>query len=244
MSAVHIIDGEKRVVEEIVGRRKLKQSYEYEVKWVGKSSVENTWIPRFKLEEMGFSKKIAECDSQEAAKLGLNRPLTAKEIEKHLVEVGLEAEFATHSRIRGLSGGQKVKLVIGAAMWNRPHMLILDEPTNYLDRESLGGLACAIREYGGGVVIVTHNREFSEELCTEVWKVDDGRLVASGHNWVSGNGTTVIADKQEEDQIDAQGNIVKNVRKAKLTSKELRKKKKERMERRKRGEEVWSDEDE
>jgi len=47
-----------------------------------------------------------------------------------------------------------------------------------------------------------------------------------------------------KDQIDAQGNIVKNVRKAKLTSKELRKKKKERMERRKRGEEVWSDEDE
>jgi len=244
MSAVHIIDGEKRVVEELVGRRKLKQSYEYEVKWVGKSSVENSWLPRFKLEEMGFAKKIAECDSQEAAKMGLNRPLTAKEIEKHLTEVGLEAEFATHSRIRGLSGGQKVKLVIGAAMWNRPHMLVLDEPTNYLDRESLGGLASAIREYGGGIVIVTHNREFSEELCSEVWKVDDGRLVASGHNWVSGNGTTAVVDQEEGDQIDAQGNTVKTTRKAKLTSKELRKKKKERMERRKRGEEVWSDEDE
>jgi elongation factor 3 len=243
MTAVHIIDGEKRVVEEIVGRRKLKQSYEYEVKWVGKSSVENTWIARHKLEDMGFSKKIAECDSAEAAKLGLNRPLTAKEIEKHLTEVGLEAEFATHSRIRGLSGGQKVKLVIGAAMWNRPHMLVLDEPTNYLDRESLGGLATAIREYGGGVVIVTHNREFSEELCSEVWKVDAGRLVASGHNWVSGNGTTAVVDKEDEDQIDATGNTVKTVRKTKLTSKELRKKKKDRMERRKRGEEVWSDED-
>jgi len=134
-------------------------------------------------------------------------------------------------------------LVIGAAMWNRPHMLVLDEPTNYLDRESLGGLATAIREYGGGVVIVTHNREFSEELCSEVWKVDAGRLVASGHNWVSGNGTTAVVDKEDEDQIDATGNTVKTVRKTKLTSKELRKKKKDRMERRKRGEEVWSDED-
>jgi len=244
MNAVHIIDGEKRVVEELVGRRKLKQSYEYEVSWVGKSSVENTWMPRHKLEEMGFAKKIAECDAQEAAKLGLNRPLTAKEIEKHLAEVGLEPEFATHSRIRGLSGGQKVKLVIGAAMWNKPHMLVLDEPTNYLDRDSLGGLAAAIKEYGGGVVIVTHNREFSEELCTEVWKVDNGQLVASGHNWVSGNGTTAVAEKDEEDQVDATGNTVKAVKKVKLTSKELRKKKKERMERRKRGEEVWSDEDE
>ncbi|KAG2186501.1 hypothetical protein INT44_002723 [Umbelopsis vinacea] len=243
MNAVHIIDGEKRVVEELVGRRKLKQSYEYEVSWVGKSSVENTWMPRQKLEEMGFGKKIAECDAAEAAKLGLNRPLTAKEIEKHLAEVGLEPEFATHSRIRGLSGGQKVKLVIGAAMWNKPHMLVLDEPTNYLDRDSLGGLASAIKEYGGGVVIVTHNREFSEELCTEVWKVDNGELMASGHNWVTGNGTTAVAEKDEEDQVDATGNTVKTVRKVKLTSKELRKKKKDRMERRKRGEEVWSDED-
>ncbi|CAO3649229.1 unnamed protein product [Cunninghamella blakesleeana] len=245
MEQSFVIEGEKRVVEDIVGRRKLKQSYEYEVAWKGRSSVDNTWISRQKLENMGFSKKIAEVDALEAAKLGLNRPLTAKEIEKHLSEVGLEPEFATHSRIRGLSGGQKVKLVIGAAMWNKPHMLVLDEPTNYLDRESLGALAGAIKEYGGGVVIVTHNREFSEALCDEVWKVDAGHLVASGHNWVSGNGTTKIEEKEEEDQVDAQGNTVKAAKKkVKLTSKELRKKKKERMERRKRGEEVYTtDED-
>ncbi|ORZ01779.1 P-loop containing nucleoside triphosphate hydrolase protein [Syncephalastrum racemosum] len=240
-----VIEGEKRIVEELVGRRKLKQSYEYEVSWVGKSSMDNTWISRQRLEQLGFGKKIAECDAQEAAKAGLNRPLTQKEIEKHLNEVGLEPEFATHSRIRGLSGGQKVKLVIGAAMWNRPHMLVLDEPTNYLDRDSLGALASAIKEYGGGVVIVTHNRQFSEALCTEVWKVDDGELVASGHNWVSGNGTTAIEEKEAEDMVDAQGNTIKAVKKKeKLSSKELRKKKKERMERRKRGEEVYSDEDE
>ncbi|KAI9481038.1 MAG: P-loop containing nucleoside triphosphate hydrolase protein [Benjaminiella poitrasii] len=242
---VFIIDGEKRVVEALVGRRKLKQSYEYEVAWVGRSSVDNTWISRQKLEDMGFGKKIAEVDSAEAAKMGLNRPLTSKEIEKHLAEVGLEPEFATHSRIRGLSGGQKVKLVIGAAMWNKPHMLVLDEPTNYLDRESLGALAMAIKEYGGGVVIVTHNREFSEALCTEVWKVDNGRLTPSGHNWVSGNGTTAIKEQEAEDMVDAQGNTIKAVeKKKKLSSKELRKKKKERMERRKRGEEVYTTDEE
>ncbi|KAI8356156.1 armadillo-type protein [Blakeslea trispora] len=245
MEQVFIIDGEKRTVEELVGRRKLKQSYEYEVSWVGRSSVDNTWISRQKLEDMGFGKKIAEVDSAEAAKMGLNRPLTAKEIEKHLAEVGLEPEFATHSRIRGLSGGQKVKLVIGAAMWNKPHMLVLDEPTNYLDRESLGALAMAIKEFGGGVVIVTHNREFTEALCNEVWMVDAGRLTPSGHNWVSGNGTTAVKEQEQEDMVDAQGNTVKAVeKKKKLTSKELRKKKKERMERRKRGEEVYTTDEE
>jgi elongation factor 3 len=245
MEQVFVIEGEKRTVEELVGRRKLKQSYEYEVSWVGRSSVDNTWISRQKLEDMGFGKKIAEVDSAEAAKMGLNRPLTAKEIEKHLTEVGLEPEFATHSRIRGLSGGQKVKLVIGAAMWNKPHMLVLDEPTNYLDRESLGALAMAIKEYGGGVVIVTHNREFTEALCNEVWMVDAGRLTPSGHNWVSGNGTTAVKEEEQEDQIDAQGNTVKAVqKKKKLSSKELRKKKKDRMERRKRGEEVYTTDEE
>jgi ATPase subunit of ABC transporter with duplicated ATPase domains len=42
-------------------------------------------------------------------------------------------------------------------MWNNPHMLVLDEPTNYLDRESLGALAGAIKDYGGGVIMITHN---------------------------------------------------------------------------------------
>ncbi|GAA5816656.1 hypothetical protein MFLAVUS_010186 [Mucor flavus] len=245
MQQVFVIDGEKRVIEELVGRRKLKQSYEYECSWVGRSSVDNTWISRQKLEDMGFGKKIAEVDSAEAAKMGLNRPLTSKEIEKHLTDVGLEAEFATHSRIRGLSGGQKVKLVVGAAMWNKPHMLVLDEPTNYLDRESLGALALAIKAFGGGVVIVTHNREFTEALCNEVWMVDAGKLTPSGHNWVSGNGGTAIKEEEAEDQVDGQGNTVKAVqKKKKLSSKELRKKKKDRMDRRKRGEEVFTTDEE
>jgi elongation factor 3 len=55
-----------------------------------------------------------------------------------------------------------VKVVIAAAMWQNPHMLVLDEPTNYLDRESLGALATAIKEYGGGVVMISHS---SGALC-------------------------------------------------------------------------------
>ncbi|OZJ04912.1 hypothetical protein BZG36_02492 [Bifiguratus adelaidae] len=246
MSKVQVIDGQKRVVDSIVGRRKLKQSYEYEVSWVNCSSVDNTWLPRKTLEDMGFAKKLQEVDAAEAAKLGLNRPLTRKEIEKHLEDVGLEAEFGTHSRIRGLSGGQKVKLVIGAAMWNKPHMLVLDEPTNYLDRESLGALAHAIKEFEGGVVIITHNRQFSEALCKEVWAVDNGRLTPSGHNWVKGQGSgpkIAEGDEDAEPKFDAMGNLIKNEKKKKLSASELRKKKKDRMARRKRGEEVFSDED-
>jgi len=113
----------------------------------------------FRLEEMGFTKMVNEIDSKEAARLGLQtRPLTTAVIQKHLEDVGIEPEFGTHSRMRGLSGGQKVKVVLAAAMWNNPHILVLDEPTNYLDRESLGALAGAIRNYGGGCLMISHNR--------------------------------------------------------------------------------------
>jgi hypothetical protein len=56
------------------------------------------------------------------------RPLTMACIEEFCRDFGLEPEFSMHSNIRGLSGGQKVKLVLAAAMWQNPHMLIMDEP--------------------------------------------------------------------------------------------------------------------
>merc|ERR1719197_181223 len=144
----------KAVVEALRSRRKTKRSYEYEVKWLNKSEDANTWLSREKLEELGFAKMMQRLDQQEALRAGLAaRPLTTKFVEKQLGDMGLEAEFATHSRIRGLSGGQKVKVVIAGCMWNNPHILVMDEPTNYLDRDSLGALAGAIRKYGGGEVL-------------------------------------------------------------------------------------------
>merc|ERR1712182_40003 len=92
----------------------------------------------------------------------------------------LEKEYATHTRMSALSGGQKVKVVLAAAMWNQPHILILDEPTNYLDRDSLGALSGAIEEFGGGVVMITHNNEFCSKLCPETWLLQGGRLDCQG----------------------------------------------------------------
>jgi elongation factor 3 len=56
-------------------------------------------------------------------------------------------------------------------------MLILDEPTNFLDRDSLGGLAVAIRNWEGAVCMISHNREFVGALCSEEWQVDAGHVV-------------------------------------------------------------------
>lgn len=75
----------------------------------------------------------------------------------------------------------------------------------------------------------------------------DGHLEASGHNWVEGQGAGPRIDKkdgEEEDKYDAMGNKIVDVKKQKkLTSSEARKLKKERMARKKRGEEITDDED-
>ena len=121
----------------------------------------------------GWDKACKKVDVKVAqAASGMFRPLTSSNVESHLKNVGLDAEFATHHRISALSGGQKVKVVLGAAMWMQPHLVILDEPTNYLDRESLGALADAIREFEGGVVIISHNNDFTTALCPETWVVE------------------------------------------------------------------------
>jgi elongation factor 3 len=93
-------------------------------------------------------------------------------------------------------------------MWNQPHLLVLDEPTNYLDRDSLGALAGAIREYGGGVVMISHHNEFTSALCPETWLVKDGVVTVTGamHQMA---GAPKLELKREETVTDALGNTIK-----------------------------------
>jgi elongation factor 3 len=258
MDHIYKIEGTQRRVIGIHSRRKFKNSYEYECsfalgenvgmkneKWTPMMTADNAWIPRGEILAT-HAKMVAEVDQKEALASGQFRPLVRKEIEAHCANFGLDAELVSHSRMRGLSGGQRVKVVLAACSWQRPHLIVLDEPTNYLDRDSLGALSKAIKSFEGGVIIITHSAEFTKELTEEVWSVVDGKMTPSGHNWVQGQGAGPrLTEKGEgEEQFDAMGNrIAPTEKKKKLSSSEMRKKKKERMARRKRGEEVFSDED-
>jgi elongation factor 3 len=169
-----------RRIENIIGRQKYKKSFQYEIQWVGLGPKFNTMISRETLLERGFNKLVQEFDDHEASREGLGfRKLEIADIRQHFVDVGMDPELAEHNEIGGMSGGQKVKIVIAGAMWNNPHLLVLDEPTNYLDRESLGGLSHAIREFKGGVIVISHNQEFVSALCSEQWWVVDGRVTSA-----------------------------------------------------------------
>ncbi|KAK4211774.1 [NU+] prion formation protein 1 [Rhypophila decipiens] len=176
----------KRQVEALVGRQKYKKTFQYEVKWRNFLPKHNSQISRETLLELGFQKLIQEFDDHEASREGLGyRELQPSVISKHFEDLGLDPEIANHNEIGSLSGGQKVKVVIAGAMWNNPHLLVLDEPTNFLDRDSLGGLAVAIRDFKGGVVMISHNEEFVGALASEQWHVNDGRVTHRGQAAVS-----------------------------------------------------------
>merc|ERR1711988_442285 len=89
-------------------------------------------------------------------------------------------EEASHTQIHSLSGGQKVKVVLAGSMWQNPHILVLDEPTNYLDRDGLGALTLALKEWDGGVIIISHNKEFCNAVATEKWIMQAGHLKQEG----------------------------------------------------------------
>ncbi|KDR75244.1 hypothetical protein GALMADRAFT_98552 [Galerina marginata CBS 339.88] len=174
-------DGSKRKLEMIMGRQKLKKSFQYEVKWRGLDHRYNTWVGRDDLINKGFSKLVQQFDDLESSREGAgSRDTSAHLVRKHLEDIGLDGDIAQYNEISGLSGGQKIKLVIAACLWNNPQICVLDEPSNFLDREALGGLAVAIKEWSGAVVIISHNHEFVSSLCPEIWNVDNGRVTLQG----------------------------------------------------------------
>lgn len=172
------------VIEELINRRTGKREHEYECVWEGQGK-ENSWLTRTELKDMGYEKMVNQKDELIAMESMLGqRKLTTGEIQRHLDGFGLEPQFAQHTRMGALSGGQKVKVVLGAGLWNLPHIVILDEPTNFLDRDSLGALASAIKEFKGGLFMISHNAEFYEALCPEKWILESGRLTVMGAEWM------------------------------------------------------------
>ncbi|RMX67833.1 hypothetical protein DD238_000495 [Peronospora effusa] len=99
-----------------------------------------------------------------------------QQVRNLLGKVGLEGH-AHEIKNRLLSGGQKARVVIAELVLMRPHILILDEPTNNLDIESIDALCDAIREYEGGVVIVTHDARLIESTECVLWVCGDQDVV-------------------------------------------------------------------
>merc|ERR1712050_206751 len=120
------------------------------------------------------------------------------------------------------SGDMKVKIVLAASMWQNPHVLILDEPTNYLDRNGLGALVLAIKDYKGGVLIISHNKEFCDNVATEKWIMQGGRLRIEGAP-VEEEEQKESGNKGPDEVYDAAGNKIDVKLNQKLSDKDAKK---------------------
>ena len=76
-----------------------------------------------------------------------------------------------------LSGGQRSRVALAAVSYARPHVLILDEPTNNLDLESVAALAESVKQFQGAVVCVSHDQYFVTAVANEAWVVNGGRVL-------------------------------------------------------------------
>lgn len=98
--------------------------------------------------------------------------LEYQDARKMLGKLGL-AGHAHTILIKDLSGGQKARVALADLVCRKPDVLILDEPTNNLDIESIDALATAISSYKGGVIIVSHDERLIRETDCQLWVVEN-----------------------------------------------------------------------
>ena len=75
---------------------------------------------------------------------------------------------------KGLSGGQRSRVALAAVSFAQPHVLVLDEPTNNLDLESVAALAECVKNFEGAVICVSHDQYFVTAVANEAWVVSGG----------------------------------------------------------------------
>merc|ERR1712232_1482476 len=166
-------------VGELVSRSKTGTELSYEVRWAGMDDPKQNTIEKIsKLKMMGLSKVCIACDERIAAKAaGLDqRPLTRREVVRHCEAFGIDEEMCCNQLVRGFSAGQKVRLSLAAMFWTKPHFIAVDEPTNYLDVETVDALAKALIGFRGGIVMIEPKTDFVERICNERWIMDNGAV--------------------------------------------------------------------
>ena len=105
-------------------------------------------------------------------------------IEQVLLGLGFEMRDMERP-VEDFSGGYQMRIALARVLLEASDFLLLDEPTNYLDIDALTYLEGFIKGYGGGVVLVSHDQDFIDSTCTEIFSLDRGKLKAYKGNYES-----------------------------------------------------------
>lgn len=102
------------------------------------------------------------------------------EAKSILTKLGFDDVYQT---VDNLSGGQKKKVALAAALLSKNEILILDEPTNHLDNYMTEWLEEWLRKYKGALIMVTHDRYFLDLVCNKIVEIDKSRLYTYDTNY-------------------------------------------------------------
>ena len=107
-----------------------------------------------------------------------------------------------------LSGGQKTRLLLAAALVSSPDFLLLDEPTNHLDIRMMEWLEGFLRDFKGGVLVVSHDRAFLDHVATRILEMEGGRLRSFAGNYTKYLAQKEILVKTEKAAYEAQQDYI------------------------------------
>jgi len=164
-------------VRTIVGRTVKGKDVLYEVAWEGLlDEKQNTNETIAKLRQLGVEGQARAFDERNSVLSNAQeiRPVMRREIVKHFELFGLDEDMVCNRQIGGFSAGQKSKLMLASSLWTRPQAILLDEPTNYVDVETLDAISKALKTFRGGVVISSRDHGFLDKICSDTWLVEDG----------------------------------------------------------------------
>ena len=98
-----------------------------------------------------------------------------RDVERMVDGLGLRAE-TLDSPAALASGGERTRAALAKALLGHPDLLVLDEPTNYLDLKGVTWLERYLTHFAPAVVVVSHDRYFLDEMATQIWEIDHGRI--------------------------------------------------------------------
>ena len=106
--------------------------------------------------------------------------------------------------VGALSGGWKMRVALGRILLMRPDAMLLDEPSNHLDLESLIWLEQFLRGYEGGLLMTSHDREFINRIINKVVEIDGGALTTYSGNYDFYEQQRALSEKQQQAQFERQ----------------------------------------
>src|SRR3979411_2265755 len=106
--------------------------------------------------------------------------------------------------VGALSGGWKMRVALARILLMRPDAMLLDEPSNHLDLESLIWLEGFLKGYEGALLMTSHDREFMNRIATKILEIDGGTLTAYSGNYEFYEQQRALNEKQQQAQFERQ----------------------------------------